>query len=284
MNGLHVKKRVRTNVVADRVFPVEIPRHSMSHGIDLTESIQTHQHNFQTSITYRGGTMTVKTIERLRENSVFESLDPETLEHLSDLVDVVRLSPSEILFEKGDPGRHLYTVQEGLLKISVTDEASDREKTLALIGENEVVGEMAVFGDQVRSGKAIALRETELLRIPDENFMEIFSSFPEVGRNLISILCERLLMSDEEIQNVTFQTIPGRLAAQLLRLSEKFGESTENGRVISVRLTHDQLADLVGTNRETITRYLNEFEDEGSIRTEDQKIIILDRESLEEWM
>jgi CRP/FNR family cyclic AMP-dependent transcriptional regulator len=228
--------------------------------------------------------MTVKTIERLRENSVFESLDPETLEHLSDLVDVVHLSPFEILFEKGDPGRHLYTVQEGLLKISVTDEASDREKTLALIGENEVVGEMAVFGDQVRSGKAIALRETELLRIPDENFMEIFSSFPEVGRNLISILCERLLMSDEEIQNVTFQTIPGRLAAQLLRLSEKFGESTENGRVISVRLTHDQLADLVGTNRETITRYLNEFEDEGSIRTEDQKIIILDRESLEEWM
>lgn len=220
----------------------------------------------------------------LKQNSVFQSMEEETLGDLSELVEVIELEPGDVLFDKGDPGNHLYTINDGLLKISVMDTSSGREKTLALLGEDEVVGEMAVFGDQERSGKAIAVRETSLLQIPDSNILDILQQFPQIGLNLIDILSERLLMSDEEIQSVTFQTIPGRLAAQLLRLSEKFGEDTEDGRLIDIKLTHEQLSDLVGTNRETVTKYLNEFQDEGSIRLNDQFITILDRSSLEAWM
>jgi len=223
-------------------------------------------------------------VETLRDNSVFNSLGENALNELSDLVESVALETGDVLFEKGDPGNHLYTINEGLLKISVDDPNSGREKTLALLSEDEVVGEMAVFGDQERSGKAIAIRDTHLLQIPEENFLDILQDYPTVGLNLIKILSERLLMSDEEIQSVTFQTIPGRLAAQLLRLSEKFGEETSDGRTIDIRLTHEQLSDLVGTNRETVTRYLNEFEDEGSICFEEENIKIIDSQALEAWM
>jgi len=189
--------------------------------------------------------MTTNTIDNLRENRVFNSLDEEALEDLSGMVEAVTLHNGDVLFEKGDPGDHLYTINEGLLKISVTDSDTDRKKTLALIGEGEVVGEMAVFGNNKRSGKAIAIRETLLLRIPEDNFLNILSHYPKVGQNLIAILCERLVMTDEEIQSVTFQTVPGRLAAQLLRLADKFGTDLEDGRAITIELTHDQLGDLV---------------------------------------
>lgn len=228
--------------------------------------------------------MASETIDALENNSVFGSLDRDAFRKLDELVESVELESGEVLFEKGEPGSHLYTINEGLLKISVTDAQSGREKTLALIGEDEIVGEMAVFSDQDRSGRAIAVRNTDLLKIPEKNFLDILSEYPTVGKNLIQILSKRLLMSDREIQNVTFQTIPGRLAAQLLRLAEKFGTDTEDGRTISIKLTHDQLADLVGTNRETITRYLSEFREEGSIKSENQKITILDPEALEEWL
>jgi len=220
----------------------------------------------------------------LRSNPLFETLEEDVLESMNDLVDPITLDKGEVLFEEGQSGEDFYTINDGLLKISIEDPQSGREKILALPGPDEIVGEMAVFGNQERSGKAIAIHDTRLFRITRDNFLELLQEYPQIGLNLIQILSKRLFMSDEEIETVTFQTIPGRLAAQLLKMGNQFGESTEEGLDIQIKLTHQQVSDLVGTNRETITRYLNKFENNGSIKIENKQITILDPESLEAWM
>ncbi len=223
-------------------------------------------------------------IEKLRSSPIFADLSAPALEHLQERVNRVHLEPKEVLFEKGDKGEHLYTVLEGLLKISLPDPVRGREKTVAILGEGEIVGEMATLGDQKRSGKASAIRDTILFKVSRETFLDLLREYPQIGLNVIRVLSRRLMMSDEEIQTVTFKTIPGRLAAQLLKLGESFGEPTEEGVHVQIPLTHQQLADLVGTNRETVTRHLNKFTKEGSIVIEDHEITILDRQALEEWM
>ncbi len=222
--------------------------------------------------------------EKIRELPIFQELPDEALEDVLDRVKVVSLDPGEILFEKGEAGRELYTIVTGLLKISVQDSYTEREKTIAMLGEGEVVGEMASLGDQRRSAQARAINETTLLKIERDVFLDIFSEYPRIGLNLIAALSRRLLSSDEEIHRLTFQTIPARLAACLLKLSEQFGADTAGGRQIEIKLTHQRLADLVGTNRESVTRYLKKFKESGSIKCDGHRVTVLDPELLENWI
>jgi CRP/FNR family transcriptional regulator len=222
--------------------------------------------------------------EKIRNLPIFQELPDEALEDVLDRVEVVSLDPGEILFEKGEVGRELYTIVTGLLKISVQDSYTEREKTIAMLGEGEVVGEMASLGDQRRSAQARAINETTLLKIEKDTFLDIFSEYPRIGLNLIAALSRRLLTSDEEIHRLTFQTIPARLAACLLKLSEQFGAACAEGIQIEIKLTHQRLADLVGTNRESVTRYLKKFKESGSIKSDGHRITVLDPELLENWI
>jgi CRP-like cAMP-binding protein len=222
--------------------------------------------------------------EQLLRSPIFDSLSDEDLQDIQNYVETIHLDGDEILFEKGETGEVIYTILEGLIKISLPDASSGREKTIALLSEGEILGEMATLGNQDRSAQARAIRESDLIKIAEDDFRTLLNKFPDIGMNVIRILSRRLLMSDEEIQTVTFQTIPGRLAAQLLKLADQFGVETDDGTKIDIKLTHRLLADLVGTNRETITRYLNNFEEEGSILKQDQSITIQDHETLEHWM
>ncbi|MFP4686852.1 MAG: Crp/Fnr family transcriptional regulator [bacterium] len=222
--------------------------------------------------------------EKIRKLPIFQELPDAAIEDVLSCAETVVLEPDEILFEKGEAGSELYTIISGLLKISVQDSYTGREKTIAMLGDGEVVGEMASLGGQKRSARASAMNETALLKVERDVFLDIFAKYPRIGLNLISALSKRLLSSDEEIHRLTFQTIPGRLAACLLKLAERFGAESREGRKIEITLTHQRLADLVGTNRETVTRYLKKFKNNGSVKVEGHFITILDRDLLENWL
>lgn len=220
-------------------------------------------------------------IERL---SIFDGLPETAYEEILSLSRPGKLTADEVLFEVGETGEEMYIIVEGLLKISVDDPASERQKTIAMLGEGEIVGEMASFGEQERSARATAIKETELLGLKKEDFIELFQQYPRIGLNLVNALSERLLATDKEIHSLTFQNVPGRLAACLLRLAEKFGTTLESGRKIDIELTHKRLAELVGTNRETVSRYMKKFKQAGGVVSESKKIVITDQDKLENWM
>ncbi len=222
--------------------------------------------------------------EKIEELSIFSGLPESAYEEILEETDPVQLDSGEVLFEAGEPGEEIYIIAEGLLKISVDDPVSKREKTIALLGPGEIVGEMASMGEQTRSAQATAINPTSLFALQRSEFVKLFQEFPTIGLNLVNSLSERLLATDKEIHSLTFQNVPGRLAACLLRLSEKFGSSTAEGRKIDIKLTHKRLAELVGTNRETVTRYIKKFKESDGIKTEGHNLIITNQEKLESWM
>lgn len=100
------------------------------------------------------------------------------------------------------------------------------------------------------------------------------------------MLSRRVYSTNKEIEAIAFRTVPGRLAIKLIELAENYGkvEPETGNQEIPFPLTHKALADMVGTNRETITRYINEFQNQGAIDIDDQTYTLLDREKLENWI
>lgn len=223
-------------------------------------------------------------MDELNQSPLLKNLPDDVRTKIKEKGEKSNYPSEDIIFDREDPGKKFYAVLEGLVKITIPDPVSERNKTLALLGPGEVLGEMAVLSDNTRSGRATAARRTQLFELDDTTFRSLMQEIPQLGINLSRILSKRLWNTDSEIQAVTFQTIPGRLASQLLRLSEQFGVSTSDGPKIDIELTHQELADIVGTNRETITRHLNKFKEKDIITTNDGKIVVKNQDRLEGWM
>ncbi len=224
--------------------------------------------------------------EILRELAIFDSLNESELETVSGRFTHRNLEADEVLIKQGEQGNRLFVVVDGLLRVSRKSEDLGRDKILTYLDKGSVVGEMAVFGDQKRSATVTAIRPSSLLEITRDNFRAICRDNSTIPINMLSILTGRLYTSNTEIDALTFRTVPGRLALKLLGLAEEFGEPGDepDSLRIPVSLTHKNLADLIGTNRETVTRYVNKFQDQGAIEVEDQIYTILDRSKLENWI
>ncbi len=222
--------------------------------------------------------------KHLQELDIFAGLPEEAYEKIIEVADQIELSEEEVLFHVAEPGDKLYVIVDGLLKVSRRDPLSEREKTLALLSKGEIVGEMACMANQGRSGTATAVHDSRLLAFTKEAFVDLFEKYSQIGLNLFNTLSERLLQVDNELFNFAFLNIPGRLVTCLFRLAEKFGREVEDGVKIEVQLTHEQLASIVGTNRETITRYLTQLREIAALRCESQNIVLLDRGKLKQWL
>ncbi len=220
----------------------------------------------------------------LKELEIFEELPEEAYREIIEMADTIDLNEEEVLFHVAEPGDKLYVIAAGLLKVSRQDPLSEREKTLALLSKGEIVGEMACMADQGRSGTATAVHDSRLLAFTKEEFVNLFEKYSQIGLNLFNTLSKRLLEVDNELFNFAFLNIPGRLVTCLFRLAEKFGQEIEDGVLINVELTHEQLASIVGTNRETITRYLTQLREIAAIRCEGRNIVLLDRSKLKQWL
>lgn len=217
----------------------------------------------------------------LDEVALFENLSEESLERVRNQGEIKELNEGDVLFRRGDSGEEMYIVLNGMVQITIPDELSDKDITLALLGEGEIVGEMAVLTDRDRSAQATVMRPSRLFRLSGEEFEELTREHPVIALNLSRVLGTRLWETDSEMQRVAFNTLKSRLASQLLRMSEKFGKDVRGGIKIDFNLTHDMLADIVGTYRETITKKISEFKGKDIIGESDDKILIKDRDRLE---
>lgn len=185
------------------------------------------------------------------------------------------------VFQEGDSGDALYILQSGLVKLSKVD-LGGHEKTLALLQPPEFFGEMALIGDASRSATALTLAPSRCWLLYRDDFRRLMESFPSISLNLTQTLANRLRGMDDEAQILSYKDAQGRVAYVLLRLLESgVVEAGEQGYPL-VKLTHQDLASLAGTSRETVTRALRTLEAENVIETRPREILITDEEGLSE--
>ena len=207
--------------------------------------------------------------------ALFRGFAIEDLDLIASYMVRTRYDRAEVVFRRGEPGRAIYVVEEGWIKIALGS-PDGREVTLALLGPGEFFGELAVLDGQPRSADAVALEPCVLLVLLRDDLRRDLEARPRIAVELLAVLSRRLREADGVIADAAFLDVPGRLARTLLRLAdaEQPDEQAE-GTLIAPRLTQVELAGLVGATRESVGKWLGAFEERGLIRRQGGRIAVL---------
>jgi CRP/FNR family cyclic AMP-dependent transcriptional regulator len=207
-------------------------------------------------------------------------LRPEELSRLAASSMVARHRPQATIFQKGDPGASMMAVVRGRVKIC-TYSASGHELVLNIIDRGGLVGEIALLDGLPRSADAVAMEDTELLVLERHRLMPFLNAHPEIAIRLIAVLCQKLRQTTEALEDAVLRDAPSRVARGLLRLALIFGKHEAGGLRLDVKLSQQQIGNLIGISRESTNKYIVEWSRAGYLAVDTGLITIRDREALE---
>jgi CRP/FNR family transcriptional regulator len=208
---------------------------------------------------------------------LFSGLAEEQLDKMADIAVSKTFKRGESIFFEGDEASGFYMVTEGRVKIYKMS-FEGKEQILHIFGPGEPFGEVPVFHDQPFPANALALVKTELLFFPRKDFVSLVTDNPSLALNMLAMLSLRLRRFATQIENLSLKEVPGRLAAHLIYLSEEQGSATQ----VTLDIPKGQLASLLGTIPETLSRIFAKMTEEGLIRVEGRVIYFDDMERLRE--
>ena len=215
----------------------------------------------------------------VKKAPLFAALDDEASATLMSSMTQTRLERGDVLFNEGDQGDRLYVIREGKVKI-VRRSQDGRENLVAILGPGEMFGELSLFDPGPRTMTATAVAETQLLGLGNEDLNGLLQGRPGVAKVLLAALAQRLRRTNENLADLVFTDVPGRVAKALLDLSARFGRPVEEGVLVAHDLTQEELAQLVGASRETVNKALADFVHRGWIQRQGKSVVVLDEERL----
>lgn len=215
---------------------------------------------------------------------MFEALPDDELQHVQSIAYVREFRKGEVLFHEGDPGDTLYILVQGAIKVyRVTEEGW--EKTIHLAGEGDFLGEMSLLDGHPRSATAECLDNTVCICIGRQDFQTLLDKNPRLSRAILEDMCKRLRATTGELVDVSFKDARFRLVKLLVSLAERYGRLVDGGQVqIKLRLTHQDLANMISSKRETVTRILQEFQDSQVITIDNRHIHVRDLQNFKKWV
>ncbi len=194
---------------------------------------------------------------------------------------VISFNKGEAIYQPGDPSSSVYVVQQGRVKLAYLDD-SGKKLTFTVIDQGKIFGEMCLIGEEDRKFLAIALEKTTVRRIDRDKFWHLLNRHPVYLLKLVELLGSRVREIGEIVENLAFKDLQTRLSRQLLKLVGEYGVQTENGILIGLQITHQELADMIGSARENTTIALNQFAREGILDKSRYRITIKDQVKLKD--
>jgi len=216
-----------------------------------------------------------KKIELLAGSLLFSGLPVEQLRQIGKICVSKRYTKGVSIFHEGDPGIGFYMVAAGKVKIFKMS-FDGKEQILHIFGPGEPFGEVPVFHGSPFPANAATLTEVELFFFPRAEFVHLVTSTPSLALNMLAVLSLRLRRFATQIENLSLKEVPGRLAFYLCYLME---EQLRQDRVV-LDIPKGQLASLLGTSSETLSRIFNKMTEEGLIQVDGKTIAILDADGL----
>jgi CRP/FNR family cyclic AMP-dependent transcriptional regulator len=215
-------------------------------------------------------------IEKFIKNvPLFQGFEKDVLLSLTKLFNKRSYSRGTILFLEGDIGEECYLIESGTVKIYRFDES--REATLALLRKGDYFGEMAMMQKGLtRSATAEVMETSCIYSLKRLDFISYLREKPDTCLNFLEATMDRLRKANEQIYDLTFLDLRSRITKIIKRLADEHGVSSAGNIVIPIKLTHQQLANMVGAIRESVSKILYELQNEQIIRIENKTITILD--------
>jgi CRP-like cAMP-binding protein len=217
--------------------------------------------------------------EILARADIFQGAEPSAVSALTRKLHEVKLPPGQMVFAEGAPGDRLYIILSGKVKIGRRSH-DGRESLLTIMGPCDTFGELSIFDPGPRTSSATTMTEVRALSVDREALRAWIADRPEIAGQLLRVLARRLRRTNNNLADLIFTDVPGRVAKQLLQLAQRFGTREEGALRVTHDLTQEQIAQLVGASRETVNKALGDFAHRGWIQVYDKSVLICDCESL----
>lgn len=215
----------------------------------------------------------------LKKFNLFEEFTPEEMEALVPITHMGRTPHGTPFYLPDDPSDRVFLLKEGRVKISKVSE-DGKKLTLGILEPGEIFGELALVDEGPRGTIAEALEDTFICVIHRRDFERLLEKKPGLALKVTKLIGMRRKAIEAKVEDLVFRDVGSRLAKLLLELAASYGNEVEKGRRIDVKLTHRELAGLIGSTRETTTSNLNEFRRLGLIEVEKRRIVVVDHEAL----
>ena len=217
----------------------------------------------------------MKKIELLQSVALFWDLSEEELGYISEKMIARHYESGKFIFLEDSEGEQCFFVVQGSVKVTRLSK-DGREVILAMLNEGEFFGEMALLDGESRSANVIALEQTEVLTLNREDFLVVLHDYPQIAIQLLKEMVDRLRKSDRQIASLSLSDAEKRIALCIIRFADEQG-IIKRGQVSIPKMPIQQdIANMAGTSRETVSRAINLLEKENYIKRQGRELLILD--------
>ena len=209
----------------------------------------------------------------LQSVPIFSDLSPSDLNKIADRMVLRVFTKGQMILLEDDLGQTFFVIAGGSVKITrLSDDG--REVILAMLGEADFFGEMSLLDGAGRSANVVALEASEVLTLARNDFLEILQDYPKLSISLLEELTQRIRKSDQQIESLSLSDVEQRIGITLIRLAEELG-TIKRGSVKIKDLPYQQdIANMAGTSRETVSRTFKLLEEKGLVTREGRKLTI----------
>ena len=216
----------------------------------------------------------------LQSVPLFRNMPHEALIDLSSRLRWIKWPAGRDIFHVDADGATLYIILSGAVKVFIPA-LDGREVVLAVLRKSDLLGEMSLLDGEPRSASATTVEPTEMASLSSEVFWSVLERHPDAQQAVINVLTKRLRATNQSIQDAYLLQVPGRLARRLLSVADEHGVDSEDGREIGLKLSQQEIANMIGASRVAVNKQLQLWRKEGIVSLKRQQITILDRSALE---
>ncbi|MEW5693859.1 MAG: Crp/Fnr family transcriptional regulator [Candidatus Hydrogenedentota bacterium] len=222
-------------------------------------------------------------IKYLKSIPFLSELTDKELKEILKRSSNVSFKKGDKIFEEGSYGEEVYLLIKGKIKITINDKKG-RVKILGILKEGDFLGEMAILDTEYRSATATVYEDCEAIMLTSKNFLDFVRTDSEIALKIMKTLTKRLREANEEIKSFTFYDLAGRLAIILISLYKKFYAEKDGEHYINLKISHYELAGMLGTARESVTKLISNFKKNEAIDYKRGYIYIKNMENLKSWV
>ena len=212
----------------------------------------------------------------LRSHPFFRGLDPSIVNELGPRAVTKTIRKGAVLFRKGDQGSSLCVLVSGAMRVD-TPSAGGRSAVFNLILPGEIFGEIAALDGGIRSADVVAIERSEVMVIDRREVIPVLRRYPELALRFIEILCSRIRHTSEQVEDIVFLDLSGRLAKALLFLHQKAAAESPQAKI---RVTQREISQMIGASRESTNKQLRQWERARLLRIERGAIALLNPDKL----
>ena len=231
------------------------------------------------SSTPTAGAVGVRVEEVLARSGMFQGALPSAVSELTQQLHSFDFPRGHKVFTEGEPGDRLYIVISGKVKIGRCS-PDGHENLLTIAGPSDMFGELSIFDPGPRTSSATTITEVRAVSMDRETLRAWIADRPETAEQLLRVLARQHRRTTNNLADLIFTDVPGRVARQLLQLARRFGTQEQGALRVTHDLTQEEIAQLVGSSRETVNKTLSDFAQRGWIRLDGKSVLISDIERL----